>query len=161
MSTDLATQDLAGVVEQVVVGGDLSKLSAKFWSHVIPEPNSGCWLWDGSLRDGYGLFRVESYGRVTNAHRVAYQLCVGPIPEGLILDHLCRMRQCVNPAHLEPVTNSENIARGETGITNRSKTRCPAGHPYTTVNSAGSRVCYPCSNTRMRRRRQLQKEAAA
>lgn len=75
---------------------------------------SGCWLWTGALRDGYG--RVKFNGSVTQeAHRASYEFHIGPIPEGLVIDHLCRNRSCINPSHLEPVTQGENIRRGETG----------------------------------------------
>jgi hypothetical protein len=70
----------------------------------------GCWLWVGSIdRGGYGHFRHE--GRLTKAHRVAYLTWVGPIPDGLELDHLCNIRHCINPAHLEAVTHKENMRR--------------------------------------------------
>lgn len=73
----------------------------------------GCWLWQGTLRAGYG--RVKIGGRLQEAHRASYEHHVGPIPEGLVVDHLCRNRSCINPAHLEPVTEMENIRRGEQG----------------------------------------------
>lgn len=70
-----------------------------------------CWLYDGPLNpDGYGHARVD--GRKVGVHRAAFQVLVGPIPAGLQLDHLCRNRDCYNPAHLEPVTNAENRRRG-------------------------------------------------
>lgn len=82
---------------------------ARFWSKVDKRPG-GCWLWTGTmLRSGYGQFRL-GLGHV-RAHRFAYELLVGPIPEGLTLDHLCRVTACVNPLHLEPVTLSENVKR--------------------------------------------------
>ena len=100
-----------------------------------------------SDRFGYGQFKVG--GRVVLAHRFAYEMVVGPIPDGLQLDHLCRVRHCVNPDHLEPVTNRENALRG-TGITSvhAAKVNCPkCGGPYTYYTRAdGStrRQCVPC-----------------
>jgi hypothetical protein len=86
------------------------------FAHLItPLPWTGCWLWDGRRfsRNGYG--RVWHDGKERQAHRVTYELLVGPIPQGLILDHLpkCRVRCCVNPDHLEPVTHRTNTLRGE------------------------------------------------
>ena len=85
----------------------------RFMAFVIPEPNTGCWLWvGGGNGKGYGKFRPESSGRNMRAHRFAYEHFVGKIPAGMQLDHLCRVRCCVNPQHLEPVTCRENIIRG-------------------------------------------------
>jgi len=83
---------------------------ALFWSRVNKSGPNGCWLWDGAhVGSGYGQ---ASFGGVRQvAHRVAYELTVGPVPESLQLNHLCRNRGCVNPAHLEPVTASENKRR--------------------------------------------------
>ena len=80
----------------------------RFWSKVIVTPM--CWWWTGSLQSkGYGQFRLD--GSLVLAHRYAYEICFGPIPEDLQIDHLCLVRHCVNPAHLEPVTGDENIRR--------------------------------------------------
>lgn len=101
----------------------------QFWSRVAKS--NGCWIWSGPCdSDGYG--KVTWSGRFRRAHRVAYELSIGPIPEGLQLDHLCRDPGCVNPAHLEPVTHQENMRRGlHGGLT----THCPAGHPYDETNT--------------------------
>jgi hypothetical protein len=98
-----------------------------------PEPNTGCWLWTGREKShGYG--RITIRGRTAAAHRVFYELIKGPIPRGMVLDHTCRVTCCVNPAHLEPVTQRENIKRGRAGAVNaarqRAKTHCPRGHEY-------------------------------
>ena len=114
--------------------------------------DSECWIWTGALaHHGYGQVMYES--KQQKAHRVLYQILVGPIPDGLTLDHLCRQRACVNPAHLEPVTMRENLLRG-IGLTavHAQKTHCINGHPLTGDNlqsraqSAESRwrVCRAC-----------------
>lgn len=114
----------------------------RFWSKV--EKTDTCWLWLGArTRGGYGLFRLK---KMRSAHRVVYEMMVGRIPDGYDLDHLCRVRHCVNPAHLEPVTERENALRGfgACGIHAR-KTACPhCGGSYS-YDSRGGRVCLSCS----------------
>ncbi len=106
----------------------------RFWAKVDKRGPEGCWDWTASTAGGgYGSFAVGGR-RKTPAHRYAYEAAHGPIPEGLHLDHLCRNRRCVNPAHLEPVTQQENIRRGEGGKYWAAKTHCPAGHPYAGAN---------------------------
>lgn len=123
-----------------------------FDEKVHVEPNSGCWLWAGSTRDGYGRFLHD--GRFVQAHRWSYERVIGAVPEGLQLDHLCRTRCCVNPAHLEPVTLEENVRRGLVGEHNRRKTACPQGHAYADDNlrrrPSGHRRCRECDNSRSR-----------
>lgn len=80
----------------------------RFWAKV--EKTAACWLWTGSLNRGYGHFHV-SRGSTTTGHRFAYELLVGPVPDGLELDHICKIKRCVNPAHLEPVPHIENSRR--------------------------------------------------
>lgn len=124
-------------------------LDARFWSKVLKT--DGCWLWmAGRFSTGYGNFSV--HGRPGMAHRFAYELLVGPIPEGLELDHLCRLRHCVNPEHLEPVTHWVNLSRGlawdKTRPHNhRGKTHCKNGHPLSGDNLylwRGIRLCRAC-----------------
>ncbi len=125
----------------------------RFEDKILHEPNSGCWLWTGALnQDGYAMFWHE--GQARRAHRIAYEIHVGPIPDGLQLDHLCRVRCCVNPDHVEPVSCRENIRRGETGIHEREKTHCPQGHPYDERNTyryRNKRYCRTCMKQRKRR----------
>lgn len=108
--------------------------------HTEPEPMSGCWVWVGA-RNPKGYGRVFANGKMEQAHRVVYELLVGPIPVGLTLDHHCRLRCCVNPGHVEPVSNKENLRRG-VGFPgeNARKTHCPKGHTYTLENTAVVRV---------------------
>lgn len=109
----------------------------------------GCWEWTGVLSAGYGQIWLD--GRMQGAHRVLYEIMVGPIPDGLQIDHLCRNRKCIRPGHLEPVTGSENLRRIPAGIMGkfqRSKTECSEGHPYSDMNTYrypdGRRACRIC-----------------
>jgi hypothetical protein len=101
----------------------------RFFSKV--EKTDTCWLWTGALRRGYGDFSIGDHDM--RAHRFAYETFRGPIPDGLVIDHLCRVRNCVNPDHLEPVTDAENRRRGANSYLG-VKTHCPAGHPMTPDN---------------------------
>ena len=113
----------------------------RFWAKVnkgaVSEyaPHLGaCWLWVGGKRNGYGRFGV-THGVGVYSHRFAYELLIGPIPAGLTIDHLCRVLTCVNPSHLEPVTNRENVLRGVSfAALHARKTHCPQGHPYSGDN---------------------------
>jgi len=135
----------------------------RFWDKVTADPNSGCWLWAASLsRDGYGQFAPKR-NALAGAHRYSYELHVGPIPKGLEIDHLCRVRSCVNPDHLEPVTPKENILRG-TGLAavNARKTHCRNGHKLSGENlyvtPDGRRDCRICRRESCRRYRERQRE---
>lgn len=119
----------------------------RFWQRV--QFTDSCWLWIGRVNpDGYGRFSLRAR-RYAMAHRWAYEFCVGPIPAGLTLDHLCRVRHCVNPGHLEPVTRSENVLRGiGTPAQNARKTHCLRGHLFDAANTyisrKGHRRCRTC-----------------
>jgi hypothetical protein len=116
-----------------------------FWRYV--QKTSDCWLWVGARTKG----RSAYYGTYNSqrAHRLVYEATIGPIPRGLVLDHLCRNPLCVRPDHLEPVTNKENILRGVSfSAKNAQKTHCPEGHEYSAWNTytrpSGHRVCMQC-----------------
>lgn len=126
----------------------------RFWPKV--DKTDTCWLWIGGHDGRYGHFWDGDH-RVM-AHRWSYTALVGPVPDGLELDHLCRVTMCVNPAHLEPVTHRENMHRGDTlAALNAVKTHCPAGHPYDGANiqmMKGRRRCGACHRLRERVRRE-------
>jgi hypothetical protein len=135
---------------------------------VSPEPNSGCWLWIGSCRpDGYGQI-WDGATHMKTAHRVTYEILRGPIPEGLELDHLCRVRCCVNPWHLEPVAHWENLRRAvyteRRGNKWRLRTHCSNGHLYdpSTIywRSGKWRACRICHRDRDREDRRVRREKA-
>lgn len=136
----------------------------RFWSKV--NKTETCWLWTAATRGtGYGAFSLN--GRPQGAHRVAYEWEHGPVPDGLDLDHLCRVRNCVRPSHLEPVTRGVNLLRGETLLAKAAATtHCPQGHAYDAENTRydmrGHRFCRRCKNAYQReweRRKQRRKTA--
>lgn len=130
---------------------------ARFWEKV--NKTDGCWLWMGSKTRGYGGLRTKA--GVSLAHRFAYELLVGPIPDGLPLDHLCRVPACVNPAHLEPVTPAENVRRARPYRTYELQSHCKRGHPLAgdnitvNLNAQGRTIrhCRTCEHERYLRRR--------
>jgi hypothetical protein len=120
----------------------------RFLEKVERDGLLGCWIWTGaSTIHGYGIFSVD--GHLVHAHRVAYRLFVGEIPDGLDIDHLCRTRLCVNPAHLEPVTRQVNVQRAQPFRRDTKTVVCRAGHPRTPENTyerpdRKGRSCRPC-----------------
>lgn len=142
--------------------------TARFWRYVDKSGPGGCWLWTGTiLARGYGQFWVGPghRGLRVRAHRFAYEMLVGPIPDGLVIDHLCRVPLCVNPAHMEPVTGRVNIRRGiGPSAVNARKTHCHRGHPFTPANTLlyrGSRCCRACMRAASQRARDRRRAQAA
>lgn len=131
-------------------------IEQRFWAKV--EKTEACWLWTGAKSHGYGNFYLSLGGgkyKQVQAHRWAYEAVTGPIPDGLVLDHLCRVKRCVNPRHLEPVPQRVNVLRGELPRALREN-RCVNGHEYTPentfVNSLSVRVCRVCMRAAQDRR---------
>lgn len=112
----------------------------------VVNPETGCWEWVGHIVEaGYG--RVTFRKNIHYAHRVSYTRHVSPVPSYMVIDHLCRNRRCVNPAHLEAVTQKTNVIRGESpGAKAIRRTHCAVGHDFETygVVRAGRRVCREC-----------------
>lgn len=132
------------------MGKSTNPAAERLAEKVTVDAETSCHNWTGYIQSaGYGSLRVE--GRSVLTHRLAYELARGPIPVGLVIDHLCRNRRCCNPDHLEAVTNHENLRRGE-GITAKPKTHCPKGHAYdadnTRINRQGAKVCRACEKAR-------------
>jgi hypothetical protein len=145
--------------------GDPTDLVPNFWQYVEKNGADGCWVWTGALHNfGYGITSIKA--KAVLAHRISYQTLVGPIPDGLHLDHLCRNPPCVNPSHLEPVTCKENLHRGPTTMAaiNRAKTHCVRNHEFTPANTwvdkRGSRYCRACMAIRQAEGRRRKKRAA-
>jgi hypothetical protein len=138
---------------------DVVRLLSKVeWSHPL-----GCWVYTGGISpNGYGRFWLN--GKTVSPHRMAYIKWIGPIPGGYVIDHLCRTPSCLNPWHLEAVTQSVNVIRGNStneggAAYHRNKTHCPQGHEYNAENtsivtrrSGTERRCKACSRERWRKR---------
>lgn len=128
------------------------------WHECVIEDAAGCLIWQGMHDpDGYGRRNGANHPAGIKAHRQVYWDEIGPIPDGLTIDHLCRNRSCVNPDHLEPVTMRENTMRGMGfSAVNARKTHCPKGHPYDEANTyyfGRNRQCRACRREFGRRRR--------
>jgi hypothetical protein len=156
VSIDAATYHADLLGDQPTLSASIAKVGRpprpaidRFLEHVMPEPNSGCWIWLAGLdEDGYGrFFEGKGSGFERRAQRFAYKHYIGPIPQGMVIDHLCRVRACVNPAHLEPVTNAENLSRA---VHSRAlRTHCIRGHEFTEENTyrwrpGQGRICRKC-----------------
>ncbi len=133
--------------------GSLLTFEDRFWAKV--DKTDDCWLWTGAInQSGYGTLSLGSRSEGTiGAHRASYILNVGTIPEGLTLDHLCRVRHCVRPEHLEPVTADENKRRGHGPVAEKARqTHCIHGHEFdednTIIRTNGTRRCRACQTKR-------------
>lgn len=139
----------------------------RFWSKVnFPDDLTQCWLWQGGTNNsGYGSISIK--GILSGTHRVSYELLVGPIPDGLVIDHLCRTRLCVNPNDMELVTKGENVLRGDSfAARNARKAYCIHGHPFNKINThylftregTTRRVCRACGRKRSKSHYQRRKQ---
>ena len=131
----------------------------RFWAYIAkPDGDHGCWVWQGARdKDGYGAFSPQGKGTV-RVHRWAYEQFVGPIPIGLVIDHLCGQRACANPAHHRATSIRTNALRSETSpaAINARKTHCKEGHEFAGANllfvpSTGERLCLICERARWKR----------
>ena len=128
-----------------ILGYKVTNSDVKRFESYIDKTDSGCWLWTGGKNTwGYAYFGLH-HGMSLRAHRFSYEVYIGEIPFNLQLDHLCRVRHCVNPRHLEPVTQLENHRRGYWA----SRKECSNGHLYSCDNTyyskSGARRCKACS----------------
>lgn len=143
----------------------MTTTTEKFWTRVSGAEVETCWLWTGTTNGyGYGSFSAGK-GRMVLAHRWAYEALRADIPHGLSLDHLCRTRACVNPWHLEPVTQRINLLRGDTIPARKAaQTHCESSHEFdeanTYISPNGTRKCRACGAARARRYRANRKLAA-
>lgn len=128
--------------------------------YTFPEPNSGCHIWAGPTNLVYGVMNISKKNRYV--HRIAYELCKGPIPAGLVIDHICKNTLCVNPQHLEAVTQYENVMRSSSPSSiSAHRSCCANGHDYTEESTyiyRGVRMCRIC---RAANCRNLKKRIAA
>ena len=145
--------------------GRRGPLRQRLLSRLIIDPETGCLLWTGTLNNG-GYGEIKANGRTSKVHRVMWQMLEGPIPDGMELDHLCRVRSCASIAHLEVVTRQVNTLRGESpAAAHARQTHCDSGHEFDLVNTYwapnGQRFCRTCTRAAGKRYRDRLKAEAA
>lgn len=150
--TDRTRGIVQGTPRRFVAGHKGSACDRFFQS--FREVENDCWEWTNSSVDRGGYGRFAAWGKEHLAHRFSYEMFIGPIPAGLTLDHLCRNRACVNPGHLEPVTNRENVLRGQSIVAEQArKSHCKRGHSLSGANlyvdPKGGRQCRRCTRKRI------------
>lgn len=136
----------------------MNSFQKAIYNNVSIEQNTGCWIWMGCSTGHNGRVtysQVNFLGKRVMTHRASYELFVGPIPEGLTIDHKCRHPWCVNPAHLRPMTGVENTMLGNNPwAVNARKMKCKRGHTFTSVDHRGHRECTECRRDIYRRYRE-------
>jgi hypothetical protein len=143
--------------------GTKEPLRVRLFRQAVVNDLTGCWEWTGAKTPhGYGIIGLDDKGPTRRAHRVSYEMLREPIPQGLNIDHLCKNPSCINPQHLEPVTQGENVKRGRAGWHNKIKTHCVNGHEFTPENTlrvrgTEQRQCRTCRDKRIREFRARQR----
>lgn len=136
----------------------MKSIEERLLNKIEIDIKTGCWNWTGSLNKGHGKLRVGK--KIVPAHRVSYELYIGPIPEGMTLDHfVCDNRKCVNPLHVRPASWRENVLRSDTiASRNLAKTKCPEGHDYDYICPQGKRYCKKCRAKSARKYRAIKRK---
>lgn len=146
----------------VGTGGQSVRMTTDFAAYIIDrsdENADGCWIWRLSVNRG-GYAQARRWGRLVTGHRLAYETFIGPVPVGSVLDHICNVKRCVNPNHLNPTSDRDNILRGTAPpAINARKTVCHQSHPLDGVDARGKRFCRTCASESLRRYRERSRDS--